>query len=436
MKFKEFLLEYRKNAEVNKKESTVEALERIYEEYPNDKLYVSFTEVDKLGINPLSKYETPIGVYAYPLEYVISRGIKRLPFANERKYINVFKANGNILELDKVVLNKELLNKIYSVSKSLLGINDKNLLNSLLKRSETESYSTTDGGKFWFIVMRICQRYAQLNGKKKHIVMNKFFREMGIDGCVDRNGDGVIHPMEPIQAVFFRTDVIELIERVKNHINKRNPITENNIKILLKMANSAKTLDDVNTIEAEIKEQDLSDSIKKKLFTKVLMTFFSNPNVSDEEKYKTLIDKRGTIVRTLKKENNFRFDLSKEYQEKLISSNTSGYFPEIELIREIYPDIQYKLLSKNLQTILFIHNLDKNVVYQLLKNGESEISEILRFVDDDTAKYLLDRMYEDGLLNKINKNIQMKESLLNYLIQKYPSISKKLSKFVIPLMNR
>jgi len=30
-------------------------------------VYISFTEIDKIGINPLSKYNTPVGVYAYPL---------------------------------------------------------------------------------------------------------------------------------------------------------------------------------------------------------------------------------------------------------------------------------------------------------------------------------------------------------------------------------
>ena len=39
-----------------------------------DKLFISFVNVDKVGINPKSPYDTPIGVYTYPLDNVIAEG--------------------------------------------------------------------------------------------------------------------------------------------------------------------------------------------------------------------------------------------------------------------------------------------------------------------------------------------------------------------------
>jgi len=70
-----------------------------------DNLYLSFTSIEKLGINPMSTYNTPIGIYAYPASYVLSmtRGGGRdddtlwspdqdLPFAGEKPYIQVFTA--------------------------------------------------------------------------------------------------------------------------------------------------------------------------------------------------------------------------------------------------------------------------------------------------------------------------------------------------------
>ena len=34
-------------------------------------LFVSFTTVDKLGINPQSHYDTPLGIYSYPAEFIV-----------------------------------------------------------------------------------------------------------------------------------------------------------------------------------------------------------------------------------------------------------------------------------------------------------------------------------------------------------------------------
>ena len=36
-------------------------------------VYISFTELDKLGINPQSRYQTPLGIYTYPLHRILSR---------------------------------------------------------------------------------------------------------------------------------------------------------------------------------------------------------------------------------------------------------------------------------------------------------------------------------------------------------------------------
>lgn len=73
-----------------KKISTTDHLKQIREHYQDYDLYASFTNVDKLDINPMSKFDTPLGIYAYDLDYVLSRGIKNLPYANDRNYINVF----------------------------------------------------------------------------------------------------------------------------------------------------------------------------------------------------------------------------------------------------------------------------------------------------------------------------------------------------------
>jgi hypothetical protein len=45
---------------------------------------------------------------------------------------------------------------------------------------------------------------------------NKLFRDMGYDGVVDRKGQEIIHPYEPIQAVFFHSGAFKVVDMVYN----------------------------------------------------------------------------------------------------------------------------------------------------------------------------------------------------------------------------
>lgn len=87
--FKEFLREARSNPDKNPKIGIVTALEP----YKDDAdCYISFRSINKIGINPKSRYNTPNGIYAYPLKemwhYVVN---DRIPFAGEEPYVYLFK---------------------------------------------------------------------------------------------------------------------------------------------------------------------------------------------------------------------------------------------------------------------------------------------------------------------------------------------------------
>ena len=72
MKISDTLSEARKNPGQNPKTSINAIIQKAYDETtdmvtPTTKnLFVSFTTVDKLGINPQSHYDTPLGIYSYP----------------------------------------------------------------------------------------------------------------------------------------------------------------------------------------------------------------------------------------------------------------------------------------------------------------------------------------------------------------------------------
>lgn len=93
MRYRE-ISEARRNPEQNPKEKPVEKLMQ----YNNNGYYMSYTAIDKLGINPRSGYNTPIGIYSYPIEadsvvggIIAANDLSRVPYMGEAPYIWIFK---------------------------------------------------------------------------------------------------------------------------------------------------------------------------------------------------------------------------------------------------------------------------------------------------------------------------------------------------------
>lgn len=102
--YKEYLFERRSNHENNPKISTYDYLKK-YKEDPN--VYISMTQVDKIGINPQSKFNTPLGIYCYPLKeiwHLIEKGKHTgdLPFAGDRPFVWILRSK-----------NKNFINDMY-----------------------------------------------------------------------------------------------------------------------------------------------------------------------------------------------------------------------------------------------------------------------------------------------------------------------------------
>lgn len=95
-RFKEFIAEARRNPEQNPKISAYEAL-LPYKDDPTT--YISFTTEEKVGINPQSKFNTPLGIYCYPLKEAwgkydigLNKDLTGLPFAADRPFVWVLRA--------------------------------------------------------------------------------------------------------------------------------------------------------------------------------------------------------------------------------------------------------------------------------------------------------------------------------------------------------
>lgn len=217
--FKQFLMDARKNPEKNPKISIYNKLKK----YLNDPdVYISFTNLNKLGINPHSEFNTPLGIYAYPIkeiaEYEEWERKKEIavPYAGEEPYIWVFKPKdpSKILNLNEVSSKNwdngiEVLNKYFD--NSLV----KKIVEARLFTMKLEKISI--GKTFWKIILDLIRKeYPRTERMKRITLWNKIFRDIGFDGVVDRKGQGIIHPAEPIQAIFFSKDAIEIKERLLN----------------------------------------------------------------------------------------------------------------------------------------------------------------------------------------------------------------------------
>jgi hypothetical protein len=276
--FKQFL-EARKNPELNPKISTYEALKK----YKNDPdIYISFTEIQKIGINPNSSYDSPLGIYTYPLKeiwefYKIQlkqkfKGV--LPFAARQPHIWVLRnTSPNFLEDMYQYKNSQYekdLETLSAIIKRIVEEDKKSVMKSFIKMvrsfpsipQQVESFIDNNisileegildtlksklfksNNRFDMQLSDMIQRMSIANRFEKNSVSafysatkmiammlanstkdrhkisvkwNWVMRQCGYSGIADKSGMGIIYRTEPIQAVFFSTDVFEVVEMVYN----------------------------------------------------------------------------------------------------------------------------------------------------------------------------------------------------------------------------
>ena len=172
------------------------ALKHIQATHPNpENLVVTFTAIDKVGINPKSIYDTPLGIYFYPLDYVIEKKMD-VEFAGNQPYINVceFTRPDKILHMTDDVNNQKGLELLNVFPQEEVDVAIESLENNYELRS---NYS-----KLWLVTREMAE--------KKSILWNANLRKCGIDGFLD-HGTGTIHRNEPTQGVVFTANSLKRI---------------------------------------------------------------------------------------------------------------------------------------------------------------------------------------------------------------------------------
>jgi len=210
-------------------------------------VYISFTKENKLGINPRSPYDTPIGIYTYPLHVILDRIIglsgdvsKKIgsfvPFAggnpwvwivepniSKGKFISDIAAHAVYSESD-LNYDVEILHDLYSNEKAIStfaisyyvshDLDDKeDIWNAIIKNWTKEARHKSAGGIFWNITRELSKIMSK---GKPSIFWNKILRDdLGYVGIADL-GEGIIHPSEPNQCVFFNRSGLNVLDKIEN----------------------------------------------------------------------------------------------------------------------------------------------------------------------------------------------------------------------------
>ena len=197
------------------------------EPYSKDPEYfVSFTTIEKIGINPKNAFSTPIGVYAYNLQKLWPDWIHGDDFfGKDRPYVNLIKLNTDkICNIGTYTFNTQDFNKLKKIYNSLKP--PENFENFVQERREAISNQTnlysrdSDGALIWDLTNNIALMLASSNNKSFTVRWNKLFRHLGYDVIIDNTS--VIHLLQSSQAVFFVPDSYKLVKRLVNKTYGKN----------------------------------------------------------------------------------------------------------------------------------------------------------------------------------------------------------------------
>ena len=182
-------------------------------------VFVSFRDpvggAPKIGINPKSTFNTPNGIYAYPIDYAIQHGQMRVPYGQSRPLVYVLqvKPDTNFLNLESLTpaqyaAMKPTLARYKADGSTASAAEAQERMDSDFPAWERCARVGTPAGKLWNVT-----RLLVANNPNK---WNSVFRSiLGFDGVLDP-GLAVIHGNEPTQAVFFSMRPLHVLEVLDN----------------------------------------------------------------------------------------------------------------------------------------------------------------------------------------------------------------------------
>ena len=195
----------------------------------DDDIYVSFTEIDKLGINPKTKYNTPAGIYTYPVKAAWEPYFSEweIPFQGKVKYVQVLRhtRRGKYIEDISKLGQREFKDNLDKLEKFFKDVHEERdttsidkIFLALLKKTEADSNNKSYGGILFYFVHNIAEKIKDYLPTKSFTTGQTYIwrKVLGYNMIADKSGEGIIHPSEKIQAVFFDPESYEHIDTLMN----------------------------------------------------------------------------------------------------------------------------------------------------------------------------------------------------------------------------
>jgi 8-oxo-dGTP diphosphatase len=198
---------------------------RLYDElkkYSNDASYfVTFTSLEKVGINPVNAFSTPIGVYAYSLKDLWKHWIAGdFFFGRDRPFVNLLKVStSKILHLKNYRFNSKdlavLKSRYEDSGKSDISFDEYlQAIRDETSRSSNLYSNASDGAVLWNLTYHLASADGASRSKAFTVRWNSLFRELGYDAIYDTSS--IIHLLQSSQAVFFTPSSYKLVKRFVN----------------------------------------------------------------------------------------------------------------------------------------------------------------------------------------------------------------------------
>jgi len=273
------------------KESTFDKLKKLKDD-PN--IYISYVgtvqdtqrglkkdkepnKYPRVGVNPKSHYNTPLGVYTYPLHEIWDRieangNLTDVPYQGDKPYIAIIRVREDRKFIDDMyndydsadfdddkrnlrsyfvpdVLKNEEFEKI--ADKAMKGASEKNPVVSMWNLVRHLSYLVVqmkaEGADRDEIVNQIIRAYdlndimpdkesGKLNpyGLSFNRILNGVLE---YDGFADKSGKGYIHSSEPTQAVFLDPRSYDVLEIADNENSGSSDVANRKYKAKQKLGN-------------------------------------------------------------------------------------------------------------------------------------------------------------------------------------------------------
>ncbi len=189
------------------KEYTEEMMPRIFAALKKDDnpyTGVHFTNWDILTFNPKPSHYDPIGVYAFPKDWVLKNGLKQQSGFRNYKHAYIVKpsSNAKILNLDMDEQTARSLLK-------QMGLPDDLYDNPDVYHRSTKNI--TPGHRFWGAL----EYYNNQNRAPNNLWWNKLFKKTGYNVLLDP-GLAIIHSNEPQQMVYLDRSSVEVVNMFSN----------------------------------------------------------------------------------------------------------------------------------------------------------------------------------------------------------------------------